>query len=138
MDGQCDAGENAKSDAVADEQIILIVHRTLNDNARPEGNVIVCGLPETDYLESDHRFCIKIRVENLPTKPHITRINCLKRLSKKSTAERRLLVRLDCAAAANELWRVAPMLRRSNDRWIAGNIFICLSIAYSNKTNLRS
>ena len=109
---------------MADERVTLIVHRTLRDTTRCGRNVVVSGLPDSNNPERDCHEFIRICADNLPFKPHVSDMNSSKRLGKEGSTARRLLIRLDSEQSVQELLRVAPMLRRSDDPFVANNIFI--------------
>jgi hypothetical protein len=114
---------NADTDTSAD-RVTLIVHKTLNNNARRKRNVVVSGIPETGSAANDRIEFLRICERNLSTKPAIGDDSCKRLGNEKTTGGRRLLVRLGSEDAATQLLQAAPQLRQSDEKHIADNVYI--------------
>lgn len=115
-------GGNAPTSTDYDnERTVMVIQRTLNDSARRKRNVVLCGIPETN---DDRAAFVHLCEDNLPVKPTIGENSCT-RIGKKVSGKPRLLrVRLDSDEAATAILRAAPLLRHSEDEYIAKNVYI--------------
>ena len=64
------------------DRISLIVHRTLNDNARREWDIVVSGKPETDIIANDGIEFLRLCEQNVSTEPHNIGYDSCRRLDK--------------------------------------------------------
>ena len=65
------------------DRVTLIIHKTLDDNARRKRNVIISGLPDTGSPANDRAEFLRICEQNLSIKPYIADNACV-RLGKKT------------------------------------------------------
>ena len=110
--------------------IATVVRRELSDVMRRKSNVIITGLPECQMIQGrvitdDEAFCILCE-EHLTVKPSIARQGCRRLGQVRTDADkpRRLLVPLTSEENAKSLLSVARKLRRSEDTYVATNIYI--------------
>jgi hypothetical protein len=112
------------------DDVSLVVHRTLADAARRKRNIIVTGLPE-DLAVDDVTAFNHLCEDNLPVKPVVAAGGCLRIGRKNGDGPRRLLVRLTSDDAASEILKTARVLRRSNDSYVARNVYINADLSRS-------
>jgi len=106
-----------------DTHISLVVTRTLNDTQRRKRNVVITGLPESQEIDDITAFS-ELCEYYLPVKPTVTYGGCRRIGKESSDRPRRLLVRLNSEKMATELIRSAPLLRKSDDEYVARKIYI--------------
>ena len=102
-----------------------VVSRVISDTDRRKRNIIVSGLPEHSVKEDVDTF-INICESHLATKPYVTSNRCrrLGNLDKEKTTPRKLLIQFDSEMHAQDVLSQARLLRRSDDPFVAGKIFI--------------
>jgi len=114
------------SDAIRNNDysvICGIVVKSIKDSERQILNVIVTGIPETT---DDARAFSDLCEQHLTIKPSLSQrgVVCLGTMTSESNRPRRLLVHLSSEHAATKLLRSAKTLRRSNDKYIAENVYL--------------
>ena len=100
-----------------------IVRKTIKDASRRKSNIIISGLHESSAC-SDENLVRSLCRDHLGIYPQITS-NGTKRLGKpdSNNSKRRLLVRLPSDQMARDLLISSRDLRKSDDSYIANNIF---------------
>ena len=103
-------------------EVVKIINRTVKDTNNRKCNAIISGLREIDGVDDGENFSMFCE-EHLSIKPRV-RYNGTRRLGKTVRDKpRRLLVRLECEAAAADLFSSAYSLRQSSDSYIASNVY---------------
>ena len=129
----------------------LEIHRTVNDITKRKSNVVITGMREpegntdAELKAADKEAFEKLCEENLSLKPAILHNGCI-RLGKANTQRpRKLLIRLHSEVSATNLLTAAKELRRSNNDFIARNIYInpdlspaAAKLAYEQRQRRRS
>ena len=106
-----------------EEAVLAAMHTELSDKQRRACNVIVRGLQPVDGVHDADLFTSLCEV-NLPVKPCIKRTRC-RRIEKQYPGKiQPLLIVTFNEAAAAELLRCAPLLRRSADEIIKRSVYI--------------
>jgi len=106
-----------------EEAVLAAMHTELSDKQRRACNVIVRGLQPFDGVHDADLFTSLCEV-NLSVKPCIERTRC-RRIGKQYPGKiQPLLIVTSNEAAAAELLRCAPLLRRSADEIIKRSVYI--------------
>jgi len=106
-----------------DTHISLVVYRILKDTVRRKRSVVITGLPERPDIDDITAFT-ELCEYYLPVKPTVGYGGCRRIGQETSAGPRRLLLRLNSETMAVELIRCAPLLRKSDDEYVARKIFI--------------